>query len=274
LKRCISLFLVFSVLITASVSAQDTLPNFTVVDRGEKVTISWVNPFPNIIQLSVQRSFDSVRNFTSVFSATSPQLPQNGFTENKMPTNRIFYRIFYVLEGGNYFFTEAKRVGAPSGTAVSSRDIKNANLLNVNANDNRKVTIKLRDAIFRQIPAFQFKSFRDSILRQTKDTLFAINDSLVMLRPFVGVESWRPSMFVFANRDGYINIVLPMVHQRKYHIRFFEDNGDLVFEIPHVRESPILLDKANFIHAGWFYFELYEDDKLKEKNKFYLPKDF
>ena len=34
-----------------------------------------------------------------------------------------------------------------------------------------------------------------------------------------------------------------------------------------------VLDKTNFVHAGWFTYELYEDEKLKEKNKFQLQKD-
>jgi len=34
------------------------------------------------------------------------------------------------------------------------------------------------------------------------------------------------------------------------------------------------LDKANFLHAGWFRFELYENGQLKEKHRFYIPKDF
>jgi len=36
----------------------------------------------------------------------------------------------------------------------------------------------------------------------------------------------------------------------------------------------LTLDKSNFIHAGWFKFELYEDGQLKEKNKLLIPKDF
>jgi len=273
LKRIVSLILlVFACSFAAS--AQDTLPNFTITDRGEQVTISWYNPFSNLIQLSVQRSFDSLRNFTSVYSAASPQLPQNGYTENKMPTNRIFYRIFYVVDGGSYFFTEAKRVGGPRTAPSSVRDVKNNSLINVSASDPRKVTIKIRDSVFSQIPIYNFRNFRDSVLRQTKDTLMAINDTLVYLKPYVAIEAWRPSNFVFTNKEGYINITLPQVHQKRYSISFFEDNGTPLFEIRHVRDSPIVLDKANFIHAGWFHFELYEDDKLKEKNKFYIPKDF
>jgi hypothetical protein len=273
LKKVVSLFLLFSI-ITGKLFAQDTLPRFTIVERGDKITISWINPFPSLIQLNVQRSFDSLRYFSTVYSATSPELPQNGFTESRMPTNRIFYRIFYVVEGGQYYFTPARRVGGanpPSNTYA--RDIKNPNLLSTTV-ENRMVRVSIKDSFFTQLPIARFRSFRDSILRLTKDTLVAINDSLVLIRPYVAREVWRPSSYVYANNEGFINVSLPLVQQRSYHIKFFEENGNFLFEIKHLRESPIIVDKSNFIHAGWFLFELYEDDKLKEKNKFYLPKDF
>jgi hypothetical protein len=41
-----------------------------------------------------------------------------------------------------------------------------------------------------------------------------------------------------------------------------------------VKEVQLVLDKADFIHAGWFSFDLFEDGKLKEKNRFYIPKEF
>jgi len=271
LKRIVGLLII--VLIAGKVHSQDTLPHFTIVERADKVIISWTTPYKNLVQLNVQRSFDSLKYYSTIYSATSPQLPQNGFTDTKMPTNRIFYRIFYVLEGGTYFFTEARRVGSAANYS-SSRDLNNPSFFNVDPNDVRLITVKIKDTVFREIPANTFRTFRDSILRQTKDTLVAVNDQLVMLSPYVAKEVWRASTYVFVNKDGYLNLSLPSIHDKKYRIKFFEENGTPIFEIDHLRESPLILDKSNFIHAGWFLFELYENDKLKEKNKVYLPKDF
>ena len=54
----------------------------------------------------------------------------------------------------------------------------------------------------------------------------------------------------------------------------FKDHGVANTIAKTVKESYITLDKANFLHAGWFWFELYEEGKLKEKHRFYIPKDF
>lgn len=83
-----------------------------------------------------------------------------------------------------------------------------------------------------------------------------------------------PSFYVYTNKDGYVFINLPDADKKKYHIKFYEDDDSFLFEIKSIRETALTLDKANFMHAGWFRFELYNDDKLVEKNKFYLAKEF
>ena len=83
-----------------------------------------------------------------------------------------------------------------------------------------------------------------------------------------------PSFYVYTNREGYVYVNLPDADRRKYHIKFFEEDNDFLFELKNINETGLTLDKANFIHGGWFRFELYNGDRLVEKNKFYLAKDF
>jgi len=276
-RKTTSLILV--IFIAARSFSQDTLPKFTIVERGDKVIVSWTNPYENLVQLNVQRSYDSLKFYSTIFSAPSPGLPQNGYTDTKKPANRVYYRIFYVLQGGSYTFSKAKRAHGSTDLASAAdlnslRDINNSNLLNVIPGDKRVVTIKIRDVVFKQLSINAFRNFRDSILRLTKDTLSAMNDSLVGLNPYTGPLNWKASSYIFINKDGYINISLPLESEKKYTVKFFEENGSSLFEINNIKESPLIIDKSNFVHAGWFLFELYEDNKLKEKNKLYLPKDF
>ncbi|MCY7423240.1 MAG: hypothetical protein LH478_16025 [Chitinophagaceae bacterium] len=261
--------LLFVIALSTPVFSQDTLPKFTVAEKGKKVIVSWINPYESCIQLNVQRSYDSLKYFRTVYSANSPGLPQNGFSETKPAYSKTFYRIFYVLEGGAYFFTPAK-LATPDFEARS---------ININVDDKvlpsiKNITISARGIPVKLVSAPLFTRFRDSILKQTKDTLFAVNDSLVELRRFVPKEIWKPSLYIFTNKDGYLNISLTDAKSKKYHLKFFEEDGTSLFEIHQVKEPLFTLDKSNFVHAGWYVFELFEDDKLKEKNKFYLPKDF
>jgi len=79
---------------------------------------------------------------------------------------------------------------------------------------------------------------------------------------------------VFTGLSGYVNIRLPEAKQKQYKLLVFNEAGKKIFSIEKISETDLILDKTNFMRAGWFTFELYEDGKLKERNKFYLQRDF
>ena len=87
-------------------------------------------------------------------------------------------------------------------------------------------------------------------------------------------EVFVSSLHVYTYKDEYVRISLPEDEKKKYAIKFFEDDGNFLFELKDTKERTFKIDKTNFYHAGWFKFELYEDGKLIEKHKFYLEKDF
>lgn len=249
--------------------AQDTLPKFTVIDKGNnRIQIKWINPYATCNQILIQRSFDSSKNFKTIFVVPSPNLLINGYVDNTAIINNMYYRVFYVLEGGNYFFSTSQQpiqVGMYTKKDISS---------SIEYTDNRQVVIKKGDSTIRILGIKQLKQFRDSILIQTKDTLFSRTFDTIIVKPFIPKESFIPSMYVFTEKEGYVKIMLPGVVEKHYYIRFYEMDSSFLFEIKRIKASFIIVDKVNFVHAGWFMFELYEDGKLKEKNKVYIPKDF
>jgi len=40
-----------------------------------------------------------------------------------------------------------------------------------------------------------------------------------------------------------------------------------------VAQNYLILDKANFMRAGLFIFEIYDNDIIIERHKIYIPKD-
>jgi hypothetical protein len=83
----------------------------------------------------------------------------------------------------------------------------------------------------------------------------------------------HPGLFI-PEKDGNVRIVLPDALTKNYNIKFFDINSLPIFEIKRVKEPMLILEKTNFLQAGWYKFELYQDGVLKEKNKFNIPKDF
>ncbi|MEX6686903.1 hypothetical protein QTN47_05325 [Danxiaibacter flavus] len=251
----------------SSFAQQDTSFVFKAENLGQnRIRVSWQNPYGDaLVQINVQRSYDSLRNFRTVFSTPSPELPENGFIDPSNLNGRMYYRIFYVLNGGAYYFTKPKRSGM--GFVEQQADDKMAM--------NKNVTIQVRDKVYAVVPYEKYKQFKDSIVYQTQDSLFFINDSTIMVRPYVSRgEVFVPSRYIFTNKEGNIYINIPDATNNKYKIVFFDDSFHELFTIHHLAQSDLTLDKANFLHSGWFYFELYENDRLKEKNKFYLQREF
>ncbi len=82
-----------------------------------------------------------------------------------------------------------------------------------------------------------------------------------------------PSSRIYTGKDNNVVISLPDAEKKNYAIKFFEENGTQVFEISKITEPFLTLEKVNFLHAGMFNFELFEEGKLIEKHKFYIPKD-
>lgn len=90
----------------------------------------------------------------------------------------------------------------------------------------------------------------------------------------VVVQKWFiPSPHVYTGKDNNIIISLPDTKTKNYTVKFFEDDNTFLFEIKKVAEDYLILDKVNFLHSGLFRFEVYENKKLIEKHKVYIPKD-
>lgn len=98
----------------------------------------------------------------------------------------------------------------------------------------------------------------------------SIGDSIALfhIKP-VAYNSSR----IHPGKDNNIIVRLQDAETKKYSVRFYDDNNKLVFVLNKLHETDLVLDKVNFVHAGWFYFEVYESGKFIEKNKFYIPKD-
>ena len=121
-----------------------------------------------------------------------------------------------------------------------------------------------------------FLSFEGGMYIFTASSRPVLDTSQLVIKetkqPFV--DTWFvPSKLVFTGRDNNVIIALPLAGKKKYHIKFFEETGSPVFELSKITEPYLTVDKVNFIHAGFFNFEVYEDGLLIEKHKFYIPKD-
>lgn len=109
MKRTFLLLLIGFVLSGAAFGQEDLPNDFTVLQVGKRVVVSWTHNFPVVKMLSVQRSYDSVNSFMSIGSPPDPKLRENGFVDANPPRDSMYYRVFVLLEGGKYAMTKSKR---------------------------------------------------------------------------------------------------------------------------------------------------------------------
>lgn len=358
----------FSIFILPYAKAQDTLPGFTAsLKSNGKVLLSWRNTYPAVNQISIQRSNDSLRNFTTLITVPDPRIPENGFVDGKPGNLKMYYRIFILFPNSKYMFTKSRRAVLeqpdqpalsvklmprnkqkpsvtsstkkssavtatktsppidPNSKAVSNTDssalvkteaaptavkppeeekylilpkIDNSRIYYMMDNTGVKkpsvsnpgkiksptiqvekiLFVKRRDSVIMQLQGNQVRHFSDSLVKQTKDTLYFVNADTLQIKPYIEVyrepkEVYKISSFVYAGKDGNISIVLADCKTKKYMVAFFETDNTPVMEVKDIKDPVLIIDKTNFGHSGWFRFELYEDGKLVEKNKLLIPRE-
>lgn len=217
--------------------SQDTLPKFSLRNVGQnRIVVGWVNNYQQVKQISIQRSFDSLNFYKTILSVADPSAVQNGYVDTKAPNDRMFYRLFIMLAGGNFLTTPAKRPLLDTANAAA--------------------VVAPGTGIQGQVPGANG----------------AKKDSATTAAP--KKPEYIPSVYVYTNKDGYLFVNLPDADKQQYRIRFFGSDDTFLFELKNIRETALTLDKANFLHSGWFKFELYNEEKLVEKNRFFLANDF
>ena len=224
-----SLFLLFFIFTAQLLAAQDTLPAASVKRIGAKIIISWRNNYSvRIANINIQRSADSLKQFSTIGTVLNPLNKENGFVDAKAPSLNMFYRVFVAFEGGTYLYT---------------------------------------------------KSYRP-----TKDSVILINPDIYIppidilkppsaSTPTPAPTGFVPSKFVYTNRENNVIINLPLAAKEKYSIKFFTENDEPLFSINKIKEPYLIIEKVNFIRAGWYHYHLLNNDIVLEKFKFYISKE-
>ncbi len=173
------LFLTANCLFQKKIEAQKYLLDFSVVEitKGNN-KVSWNNPFKTCTQLAVQRSTDSTNNFRTIHSANSPELTENEFIDNKAPLNsKLYYRIFYTLKGGDYFFSKVESVIKSSEQVNQSPKKKNNSSIKnyiEEINVPKYLTISANGNIYINLPKAKQLKYKLVIFDTDNSTLFTI----------------------------------------------------------------------------------------------------
>lgn len=238
------LSLTFCILSSFHADAQKILPGITVKNIGGKIVVSWQNAFTKpVTDIFIQRSYDSLKNYTTIGSVLNPQSRENGYADPNPPYNKMYYRVSISFQGGDYTFSTPERPVKDIPVPVKNTD-----------------STKNNQATEDEIYPWLAKPGSDSIV--------------LIAPPKKENEITYPSEHIFATKDNNIIIHLPEAAAKKYLVKFYDETDNFLFELTRLNEEYLILEKVNFVRSGWFHFELYENGKLIEKNKFQIvPKE-
>lgn len=234
--------------------AQDALPDFTLETLPAKgYRISWQNPFgKNLKQLSVQRAAGNKTGFTTIFTTNSPQLPENGFIDRPPGLFRkYYYRISYILNGDQFFFTSPK-----------------AALHQLFEPDKKgMIQIWMKGKLIRTLPFQQFKHWKDSVSRNPRLEILAKGPGEIELLQETENGINNATGKISINEDGHVEIRLgSTVLDYQYRLLFKDNKGLIILQLDNITSPMLILEKTNFMQAGSYHYELYENQHLIEKN--------
>ena len=270
------LMLIFSALMM-KVNGQSTLPDFQVIQRNGVNIISWNNEIKEITQLIIQRSVDSLTGFRSIVSMPDPTSLTNGFVDRKSGSKLFFYRIFYVMPSSRYVFTESQKPKVEIPPPVIQPAIKNQPTPNpapVIVTTDPTITKKEVQVIIKKQPDTAVS--RLSLVYQ-KIGLSQYNWRTITILPktenLLNDDTFVLSSLIYTNGEGNLIISLPDAPKNRFTLRVFKEDKSLLFEMKHIRENQLLIDRSNFHNSGWFRYELREGERIRERNRFYIKPD-
>jgi hypothetical protein len=260
-----------------SAYGQDSLPNITVKNRSGKVILSWANPFSDIVLINIQRSPDSLKGFKTILAVADPKAVTNGFLDSKAPNTTQYYRLYVQQEGGKYFFTPSykpyldtarpKPKTSPVAKAVKSTPAP------VNETPATPITPPDSTEMEREETGTNKKIEKNSVAKKKLSNTKSVGVGDVEADAPEAQEFRAPSVHVYTTPQGNVVMALPPEKTNHYTLKFYKEDGTLLFTMNKVKDHQLTLDKTNFIRSGWFRFELYENNVMKEKNRFFIPRE-
>jgi len=251
----LSRFILFAVIFTVSaftvsVKAQTqtnnppVLPAFSALIKTGKIQLDFISGFRDVKFIGVQRSIDSVLNFSTIGLINNPNDFRNSYSDIKPLPGSNYYRLFIQFNTGRYIYTKII-LAVPDSTIDGSKKLTLA--------DVKEAMAAAKEA------------------GVNTGTTGATTSKEPPAPPKI---VWHPSNYIYTTADGNVNIKLPDAAAKKYSVKFFEPDGSFLFEIDEVKEPFLILEKAIFLHAGWFNFEILQNGKPYEKWNLFIPLNY
>lgn len=209
--------------------AQPTLPDIAVVTQGGINVLSFLNPYESGIKsIAVERSADSVVNFTTVGYVASVKKGAASFVDAHPLVGRNWYRLQIVFSSGMEWISNLNSVEVDSAAIANRKPLPPSDSLQKLVNTGTVVNT----AVINEIKTVELPK----------------------------------SQYVFTNPfTGNVNIEIQDAFKETYSLFFYDQNDKEVLHIPRINDKVVILDKRNFQTTGLFKFKLFKNKEAFDK---------
>ncbi len=222
----------------------DSLPMFKVTNPlTGNIIISWVNKYPSIKQITVQRSTDSIKNFKSIATMPNASIPQNGYSDKStLPKVKYFYRLYLVIDNRTFFNTKSQSAVIDTTWKIKLAELRKKRFIEDSLETELKLLAK------KELEAMEAEAKKAKIDNKPPKPVKFI------------------PQFVFNNKGGDILLKLKDAGASNvYSVKFYKET-QLILELKDLDESHIVVDKVNFPQKGCYRYEIIKADKILENH--------
>ena len=259
-----------SIFATTQVYAQTEPPVLPDViaasDKGINV-ISWTCQYDGIKTIAVQRSADSVFNYTTIGYVKNIKKGTQAFIDGHPQPGANWYRLYIAFSSDLTWYSNNIKVMVDSATILEKGVIppndslqKYASTVQINPEDIIASTLEPAAPTVGNVTPVQRPALNsDGTTVATKPTA-KLNLNLPK-DDEVNQFTYVKSRHVFTNPfTGHVTLELPDDMREPYAIKFYKqgDEKTPVLEVPRLRKAKVIIDKHNFQGKGMYKFVLFK----------------
>ena len=221
----------FLTVISFVAQAQPVLPDVLAVTQKGLNVLSWTNQYDGIKSIAVQRSNDSVYNYTTIGYVKNLKKGVQGFVDGHPNPGVNWYRLYIAFNSDLTWNSNRVKIFVDSAQLMQQRVLPPNDSL-------QKIVSSL------------------SLGTGTAPDPSEIN-----------AYTYIRSQYVFTNPfTGHINVEMPDSTDKKssYSLIFFDTKNRQVLEVPKLVEHSVIIDKRNFQRKGIYKFEMKKNKDVIE----------
>ena len=265
MKKLLSLLLILFCVEAAHAQFPD-LPGVNIVSINAQNILKWNSNYDGLAFIAIQRSKDSIRNFSTIGQLAKPKKGHLFYTDSKPMPGRNFYRLQISFGGDVEWYSNVCAATVDSALLMQQLAIA-AKQDSINRATNPKPTSTPAP----NKPSPTTPQPKPIANNASETPQVAVNNEPPPPPPPPPPPKpvpfyYTPSTQVFSNPyTGHITIQLSDAVDKNYKLYFYDQDKNEVLRVSRIQETLLILDKNNFNRRGVYSFTLFNGTDTVEQ---------